>query len=256
MSFVKSKSCCSAGSFCFACVPCPGLLQKGLTKPGSGCLHDRSPDGCEGLERGLGWRRDMVGRGDGGRDLERKGKCGSTQSKPCHMFQSAGICPPVQTRKLCNRLLIRESARWKTECQLGAEGSCWCVCGNTVTWCPRLGKQICQRIAGGTFWSLQTDPMRVRFLGVTKGLRRYYYLSCWCDKTSPGTLTHEKIRARERPVASNSYHLSLRRIHSKSPCCSDVIPFNGHSSARVSPNISFNSHIEGVWKEWMLDQGV
>lgn len=49
----------------------------------------------------------------------REGKCGSTQSKPFHMFQSAGISPPVQTRMLCKRLLICESACRKAECQSG-----------------------------------------------------------------------------------------------------------------------------------------
>lgn len=70
---------------------------------------------------GTWWEEETDGRrgGEGGRDLGRKGKCGSTQSKPCHMFQSAGISPLVQTRMLCKRLLIRESACRKTECQLG-----------------------------------------------------------------------------------------------------------------------------------------
>lgn len=73
-----------------------------------------------GLMEGLGGKRRRTFRsGGGGRDPRRKGKCGSTQSKPCHMFQSAGISPLVQTRMLCKRLLIRESACWKTECQLG-----------------------------------------------------------------------------------------------------------------------------------------
>lgn len=39
----------------------------------------------------------------------RKGKCGSTQSKPDHMFQSAGISPLALTGELCKRLLICES---------------------------------------------------------------------------------------------------------------------------------------------------
>lgn len=99
-----------------------------------------------GLMEGHGWEEETgrqggrVGRGKEGRggDLWRKGKCGSTQSKPCHMFQSAGIWPPVQTRMLCKRLLIRESACRKTECQSGAEASCWCVCRNTVTWCHSM----------------------------------------------------------------------------------------------------------------------
>lgn len=43
-----------------------------------------------------------------GPDLSRKGKCGS---KRRHMFQSAGIWPPVQTGTLYKRLLIRESAK-------------------------------------------------------------------------------------------------------------------------------------------------
>lgn len=65
-----------------------------------------------------------MGSGDGKQEGSReggisgrKGKCGSTQSKPCHMFQSAGIWPPVQTRMLCKRLLIRRSVCRKTECQ-------------------------------------------------------------------------------------------------------------------------------------------
>lgn len=66
-------------------------------------------EGCGGKRR----------RTVGVRELGRKGKCGSTQSKPCHMFQSAGISPPVQTRMLHKRLLIRESARRKMEFQLG-----------------------------------------------------------------------------------------------------------------------------------------
>lgn len=73
---------------------------------------------------GTWWEEETDGgEGRGGtereRDLWRKGKCGSTQSKPCHMFQSAGISPLVQTRMLCKRLLIRESACRKTERQLG-----------------------------------------------------------------------------------------------------------------------------------------
>lgn len=61
----------------------------------------------------------MAGEGEVGGILGKEGgKCGSTQSKPCHMFQSAGISPLVQTRMLCKRLLIHKSACQKTESQL------------------------------------------------------------------------------------------------------------------------------------------
>lgn len=50
--------------------------------------------------------REIKGKGREVEKEERKGKCGSVQSKPCHMFQSAGICPPVQTRMLRKKLLI------------------------------------------------------------------------------------------------------------------------------------------------------
>lgn len=120
MSFVKSKSCCcSAGSFCFACVTWPGLLQKGLTKPGSGCLHDRSPDGCEGLERGLGWRRDMVGGGDGGRDLERKGKCGSTHS------QSPVTCSSQLESALRSKPESYVTGYWSVRVHVGKPSASW-----------------------------------------------------------------------------------------------------------------------------------
>lgn len=254
-------------------------------KSGSDCLHDCFPDGCEGVERGLGSWRDMVGRGDGGReggegsrDLGRKGKCGSTQSKPCHMFQSAGIWPPVQTRMLCKRLLIRESARRKTECQSGG----W---GILLVCLPQYCHMVSQR--GKRTWVLlevQTDPMSMRFWGKMKqkiwndmniypaGVKEQALALCYWEKES----------AWEWPVSSNSYHLSLTHLLSKSPYRSDVIPFTGHSSAGLSPSISFNSLIifffllvrercisvttaisrsmrrtnKGVWKEWRLDQTV
>lgn len=115
---------------CHSCClhACLGMSQGGLTRPSLDPTAYMTAllKASEGVERGLGakrgtwWEGDTDSRrGEKGRDLRRKGKCGSTQSKPCHMFQSAGISPPVQTRMLCKRLLIRASACRKAECQLG-----------------------------------------------------------------------------------------------------------------------------------------
>lgn len=60
------------------------------------------------MKESAGWVGGWVG-GRTGCLGRRKGKCGSTQSKPDHMFRSAGISPLALTGELCKRLLICES---------------------------------------------------------------------------------------------------------------------------------------------------
>lgn len=145
MSFVSVKATAQPPtiphvclSFCLAA--CLGTLQKGLIHPSldlTACLTAflKGVKGLKGLWANGGmWWEEEKDRREGGKDLGWKGKCGSTQSKPCHMFQSAGISPPVQTRMLHKRLLIRESARRKMEFQLRLKQLSARSARNTVTW--------------------------------------------------------------------------------------------------------------------------
>lgn len=175
-------------------------------KSGSDCLHDCFSDGGEDVERGFGLmeghvgkRRRMAGGREGGGELGRKGKCGSTQSKPCHMFQSAGIWPPVQTRMLCKRLLIRESACRKTEFQSGLRwlsGLSAAILSHGVTACERS-------IAGSANWLPQTDPMRMWF-GVQMKQESYmvliFNLLVW--KSKPRHFDTEKKKVPESGLSA------------------------------------------------------
>lgn len=187
-------------SFCLRL--CLGMSQEGQTHPSldftaySTLLSSWRVWLCRRGGLGMWWEEET----SSGREAEAmgRGKCGSTQSDRCHMFHSAGISPPVQTRMLCKRLLICEcqGMEWQSEWGQLAGLRCHMVSYH--------GKQTCQNIAGGVNWLERANPMRIR--PEVKMKQKIPVILIF--KQAVWKANRQKESAWEWPVNSNSSHLS------------------------------------------------
>lgn len=122
--------------------------------------------------------------GGEGRHLGRKGKCRSTQSKPYHMLQSAGISPLAPTGKLCKRLLIWESACRKTERWLELRHLAGLSLAMPFMWCHSMDRRQTRSVLEVlTDWQELIQWER----NWHKIKQKIWLMLIWCEKASPGT---------------------------------------------------------------------